>query len=185
MFRKTVQWLGIVILAHLAAMLIFGIVLAGSVESLERESPKEAYEAIMIFDVIFYIAFVILVSKLETSYADYRRNLKNAIKEEGFTILGYYKKNFFREQLVKAAVLAGFHIPFAVFYQILGLSMTEATVFEQFYILDAGFYGVAGSSILGFLLETAVITAIWFAVNGLILMVLYYQQRKDQISFNS
>ena len=182
-FRRMVKWLGIVILAHLAAMLIFAIVLAGSAESFAKESPAYAYSIVLTFDIIFYVAFVFLVNRLETSYADFDRNLKNAMKSEDFTVFGYYKSNFLNEQLIKAAVMSGFHIPFAVFYQVLGFSLTATTKFEQFYILDAGFYGVAGSAVLGFLLWTVTVTAIWLVINVGSLLLRYYILKKEIESF--
>ena len=91
--------------------------------------------------------------------------------------------NFLNEQLIKAAVMSGFHIPFAVFYQVLGFSLTATTKFEQFYILDAGFYGVAGSAVLGFLLWTVTVTAIWLAINVGSLLLRYYILKKEIESF--
>ena len=183
MFKKAVQWLGIVILAHLAAMLIFAIVVAGSAESLAKDSPADAYGMVLTFDVIFYAAFLILVNRLEQSYAEYGRNFKNAVKEEGFSPLAYYKQTFLREHIVKAAVMSVFHLPFALFYQLLGFSLTETTGFEQFYILDAGFYGVGGSSIVGFLLCTLAVTALLFAVNLSAFFIKYYVLKKEIASF--
>lgn len=185
MFKKAVQWLGIVILAHIAAMILFAIVMAGSAESLAKDSPADAYRMVMTFDIIFYAVFVFLVNRLETSYADYQRNLKNAVKTEGFTLVGYYKENFLKEKIVKAAVLGIFHIPFAVFYQVLGLSLTETTGFEKFYILDAGFYGVAGSSILGFLLGTLITAVIYFAIGIVSFVIDCHIQKKEIASFGS
>jgi hypothetical protein len=129
------------------------------------------------------VAFVLLVNKLETSYADFDRNLKNAMKSEGFAFLGYYKSNFLNDHLIKASVMTGIHIPFAVFYQVLGFSLTETTGFEQFYILDAGFYGVAGSSVLGFLLCAITVTAIWLVINIGSLWLRCYVLKKEIRSF--
>ena len=185
MFKKVVQWLGIVILAHLAAMIIFAIVLAGSAEGLAKDSPADAYGAVLVFDIIFYSAFVFLVNRLETSYADYHRNLKNAIKEEGFSIIGYYKQNFLKEKLIKVAVLGVFHIPFAVFYQMFGFSLTATTGFEQFYILDAGFYGVAGSSVLGFLIGTLIAGVIYLGICFVAYVIDCYLLKKEISSFGN
>ena len=183
LFRKTVKWVGILILAHLAAMILFAIIVAGSAESVAKDSPADAYGMVLTFDLIFYAIFVIFIGKLETSYAEYYRNLKNAMKEEGFSLIGYYKQNFLKEQLVKAAAMSVFHLPFAVFYQLLGFSLTATTTFEQFYILDAGFYGVAGSSILGFLLCTLVTAVIFLGVKILLYVIDCYQQKKDLITY--
>jgi len=183
-FRKAVKWLGVIILAHLAAMLIFAIVLAGSAESFAKDSPDYAYGIVETFDIIFYIAFIVLVNRLENSYSDFDRNLKNAMKTEGFSILGYYRSSFFKDHMIKAAILVAFQIPFAIFYRVLGLSLTETTAFEQFYILDAGFYGASGSTLLGFLYCTVTVAAIWFAVNIVSLVWKYYALKKETKSFN-
>lgn len=185
LFRRIVKWIGIIILAHLSAMLLFAMIVAGSAESVAKDSPQEAYEMVLTFDIIFYIVFVIFIARLDTSYAEYHRNLKNAMKEEGFSQIGYYRENFLREQLIKAAALGVFHIPFAIFYQLLGFSLTETTAFEQFYILDAGFYGVAGSSILGFLLCTATAAVIYLGINILAFVIICYKQKKELIIFEA
>ena len=76
-FRRMVKWLGIVILAHLAAMLIFAIVLAGSAESFAKESPAYAYSIVLTFDIIFYVAFVFLVNPIKFGLRiKGRKNLK-------------------------------------------------------------------------------------------------------------
>ena len=185
MFKKAVQWLGIVILAHLAAMIIFAIILAGSAEGLAKDSPADAYKAVLVFDVIFYAVFVLLVNRLETSYADYQRNLKNAVKEKDFSPIAYYKANFLKEKLIKVAVLGIFHIPFAVFYQMFGFSLTATTGFEKFYILDAGFYGVAGSSVLGFLLAAVIAAVIYLTICFVSFVIDCNIQKKEIASFGS
>ena len=86
--------------------------------------------------------------------------------------------------MIKAAILVAFQIPFTIFYRVLGLSLTETTAFEQFYILDAGFYGASGSTLLGFLYCTVTVAAIWFAVNIVSLVWKYYALKKETKSFN-
>lgn len=183
MFRKAVQWLGMIILAHLAAMLIFGLFMASSVTAVAKDDPQYAYKTVIIFDIIFYAVFILLVNRLETSYSDYYRNLKNAIKGEGFRIVSYYKSNFLKEHIIRSALLLAFHIPFAIFYKLMGLSLTATTGFEKFYILDAGFYGAAGSSLLGLLLEALILTALLFAVNIISILIAYYNQKRTISEF--
>ena len=184
MFKKTVQWLGIVILAHIAAMILFAMVMASSAESLAKESYADAYTAVMVFDIVFYWAFAFMINRLETSFADYKRNLKNAIKAESFSPIRYYQRSLLKEKLIKVATIAVFHIPFAIFYQIFGLSLTETTGFEQFYILDAGFYGVAGSSIIGFLMASVITAVIYFAIDVIGFAVECYVQKKEIASLH-
>ena len=138
----------------------------------------------MVFDIVFYWAFAFMINRLETSFADYKRNLKNAIKAESFSPIRYYQRSLLKEKLIKVATIAVFHIPFAIFYQIFGLSLTETTGFEQFYILDAGFYGVAGSSIIGFLMASVITAVIYFAIDVIGFAVECYVQKKEIASLH-
>ena len=52
LFRRIVKWIGIIILAHLSAMLLFAMIVAGSAESVAKDSPQEAYGMVLTFDII-------------------------------------------------------------------------------------------------------------------------------------
>ena len=183
LFKKTVNWLGVIILLHLAAMLLFGLFMASSVESIAKDAPGEAYSAVLVYDIVIYTAFALLYRKLETSYSDYRRNIKNALKGHDFSWSKYYKENFLKIDLIRYCVLVAIQLPFALFYQILGLSLTAITPVERFYIIDAGAYGITGSSILGFLLNSVLLAVIYFAVNIITFVVTWFLEKAELASF--
>ena len=183
-FKKAVKWTVIVLLAHLAAMLLFAMIMAGSVESVAKDSPSGAYRMVLVFDLVFYVIFLILANRFETSYAEYHRSLRNAVKDSGFSMVEHYKKNFLVYTLVKGAVLSAVQIPFLIFYRMFGFSMTVTTVFEQFFILDAGFYGVSGSAVLGFIVATVTLALLCLAVSFAAYAINCHKAKQEVAEFN-
>ena len=175
MFKSAVKWLGIVILAHLASALLFGLFLSGSVGSLSVDEPAAAAGWVFGFNVVFDIVFAVLYCKIETSYVDYRKALKEAVKESNISSIAYFKQNILKEHLIKCGVFLVFQLPFLIFYAAFGMSLTQPLVFETFYVMDAGSYLLTGSAILGVLLNTLVFALIYTCVRLLFVFI----TRKD------
>lgn len=162
-FRTIVKWTGLVLIAHLIAMIVFGIVLSSSLARFEdNDAIGLAHTRAFWFSVIIEILLCILYFKISSSFTEHIREVKNAMKEGGLSLLSYYKKNFFKEDLLRIAVVFVFQIPFTVFYALAGISYMYSTAFEMFYIMDAGYYAVTGIPIVGLLLGTVVFGVIFF-----------------------
>lgn len=172
LFRNNVKWAGLMVLVHIGAMIIFGIFFSATLAKFEdNDMIAFAHQRAFWGDITLWALFSLFYFKISFSFTDCRRELKDTMKEESFSLIGYYKKRYLREDIWRMGILAAFQLPFIVFYAILGLSYLYSTPIEQFYILEAGFYGTSGSAILGVLLCTAVFTVIYLFFRFLFLFL--------------
>ena len=171
LFRSCVRWTGLLLLAHLVAMLLFGLTVSQSVVSMMEDYPQRAYRTIFIYDTVFLLVFTFVFARIDASYSEYRKSLREAVKQEGFSVFDFYKQTKLIEHLAKVGVFAVFQLPFMIFFACWGLDVLYITGFEQFYILDAGSYALTGVWILGFLLSTVVFGAIYLGVNFLFVII--------------
>lgn len=162
--KKAINWLGILIAAHIAGMILFELFLSGSLTTLLEDEPNTVSLYIFIFNVAFQIFFSVLFVNLETTFVEYRRKMREALKEHDFSTIEYFKQRHLKEDIVKLVIFAVFQIPFAIFYASFKLSLFAMTGLERFYIMDAGMYVLTGSAILGFLLNTLLFCIIYVSV---------------------
>ena len=169
--KKLIAWIGILIAVHIIAMIIFGIIFSNSVASMSEQDAVQANLTVLIFNIVFYSLFSIFYFKVETSYIDYRRTLKEALKTEDFSLLNFLINKDLKEHIIMLGIFAVFQLPFVIFYSILGMSLVYTTIFEQFFIMDAGSYLLTDSSLLGVILNT-VIFGIVFTLSKLLFNVI-------------
>ena len=170
MFRTLVKWTGLVVVAHLIAMICFGIFMSSSAARYEEnDAVWMAHRYAFWFSVIIEILLTVLYSKISASFVEYRRAITMAMKEEGFSVLSYYKKNQLREDIWRIVIVAAFQLPFTVFYAFAGISYSYSTFFDTFYIMDGGYYAITGSPILGLLFGTLAFTVIFMSIRLLFL----------------
>lgn len=170
LFRKLVKWFGIVILVHLVAMLFFGMVFSSTAAALQDEGDVAiANRMTFFFDIAVNLIFVIIYMKLSASFSDYNKAIRDAMKDPSFSVIGYYKTAFLKYDLMKIAIFAVFQIPFVIFYAVAGYSFLHSTLMDRLYLLDAGYYALTGSSILGFLFSVAVFAVAFVLVRLLMI----------------
>ncbi len=170
LFRKNVKWAGIVLLVHIGAMIVFGLFFSATLEKLEdNEMIALAHRKAFWGDIELWTIFSVFYFKISSTFTEYRRLIKEEMKKENYSLLRCYRENFFKEDLWKIAILAAFQIPFMVFFAIAGVSYLVSTPIDRFYILEAGFYGLCGSSIVGFLSSMAAFTVIFLLFRFLFL----------------
>lgn len=162
--KKIINWVGILIAAHLAAMIAFSIFLSGSLVAIAEKEPHTVSLSVFLFDVVFQIFFLVLFVNIETSFVEYRRKMRESLRENDFTAVEYFKKNHLRDDIVKLICFTAFQIPFTIFFIAFKFSILAATSLEKFYVLDAGTYLLTGSAILGFLLNSLLFGAIYLSV---------------------
>ena len=162
LFRKNVRWAGLVVLIHIGALIVFGIFFSSTLQRLEdNELIALAHRNALLGDVVLWTVFSVFYFKITSTFADYKRLLKDAMKEDGFSVFGYYKRQYLREDIWKMAILSAFQIPFMAFFAMAGISYLYSTPIDKFYMLEAGFYGMSGSSILGLLISTVIFSVIF------------------------
>ena len=170
-FKRAVQLLGILMLLHLIAMLFFGLFFSNSISHLSEDDPARANSTIFVFNIVFISVFVAVLAKLETSFADFRRELKDELKSPGFSLIKYWKKHHFRDTIMILILFAVFQIPFVIFYSIWGMALQYPTLFEQLYIVDAGSYLLTNSAVFGILINMVIFGALYFSVKFIFLVI--------------
>jgi len=172
LFRNNVKWAGLMVLVHIGAMIVFGIFSSATLQKLEdNELIALAHTQAFWDSIVLFTVFSLFFCKISSSFTDYRRELKDAMKADDYSLIGYYKKRYLREDIWRIGILLVFQLPFTVFYAILGLSYLYSTPIEEFYILEAGFYGVSGSSIIGLISSTLTFSLIYLAFRFLFLLI--------------
>lgn len=179
LFRKNVKWAGIVLLVHIGAMIVFAIFVSSQLQRLEyNEFIMPAHFEALITSIVIWTIFSVFYFKISSTFTEYRRLIKEEMKKENYSLIRCYRENFLKEDLWKIAILAAFQIPFMVFFAIAGVSYLVSTPIDRFYILEAGFYGLSGSSIVGFLSSMAVFTVVFLLFRLLFLALTVRSIRK-------
>lgn len=183
LFRKAVRWFGMLILAHFVGMLIFGMLFANSVAILTEESNPTAIWIVVIYNAVFDALFVAFCLKFKLSYdnKDRWREIRQSVKANTFSVINYFKTEMLKEHLVKTGVFALFQLPLVIFTSFFGLSMLYPTTLEQFYIMDAGCYMFAPISLLGWLLNTLLFSAVFTSVVLMYLLIIKKDAKKNII----
>ena len=179
--KEGFKWVGFLIVTHIAAMVMFGLFLSNGVAEASETNVAAMAKSIAVFDVVLCIVFVLVYSKIESSYIEYRKAIKDSLRKPGFSIIKHWINEHVKEDIIKLAVFAVFQIPFMIFYSILGLDLINPTFFDQFYIFEAGFYALTKSPILGVLLSTAVFAVIYLPIKLLFMAVTKNSVKKDMI----
>ena len=168
MFRKMIRWLGLLVIVHVVATLFFGIVLSSTVASMWEENPLRTVSVVLWFDIIIDALLLAYVARSDLSFTEGRRVMREEIKAGSFSIWRYFN---LREYVIKMAIAAAFQLPFVVFFAIFGMTLQHPTLFEQFFIMDAGCYLLTDSAILGLLLNTLLFGAIYALVKIVFLAI--------------
>ncbi len=171
-FRKAIKWLGILVIAHIVALIFFSLIMSGSVANLSEDYPLKANRTVLTYNIIFNVVFAFMYFKINTSFLDYRKNFKETLRAENYSFSKYFKEEILKEQLVMSLVFALFQLPFVIFYSIFGMSLLYPILLEQFYIMDAGAYLVSGSGIVGLILNTVILTVVFLLVRLCIFMIM-------------
>lgn len=170
--KELIKWAFMLIIAHLATMLIFGLVVSSSVARVALDDPLRARTVVFWIGLILQAFFVLIYSKFLSRFGDtdYRREFRAAVKNENVSVLEFYRSSLLIENLLKLVVFAVFQIPFTVFYSAFGLDLVYTTGLEQFYIMDAGAYALTNSALLGFFLNTVLFGVVFLAIQFLFLV---------------
>lgn len=178
--KRAIQLLGILILLHAIAMLFFGLFLSNTVAYMSEDHPIRASLTVLIFNVIVDLAVIAVFSNFKISDLEYKKSLKEELKQGNFSLIKHWKEDHLRDTIISIIIFIIIQIPFAIFYSLWGFSLQYTTIFEQFYIIDAGSYLLTNSAIFGILLNTVLFGAIYFAVN-IFLISITKKNVKDEI----
>ena len=186
MFRRLVKWFGLVLLGHFVIMLIYNLFLASYVAQVSAQNYNEAKMTMLFFSMIIPPIVLFIKEKISSSMIEYRRLLKLGMKEEGFSILEYFKKNFLKETLLEIGVYAVVQLPFVIIALFRGAGAAILIVLLQpFYMLEYGFYintmfwiGNVPMLVLGWLVATLYFAAVYI---GIKLLCMWMAKRSIEI----
>ena len=179
--KEGLKWFCILVIIHIAAMILFGITISSTVISEAQMNPAIAVRLIIMFDLIVFIIFALIIAKIESSYVEYRKTLKEKLREPDFSLIKHWKNEYFKFYLVKMCVFIGFQIPFMIFYSAFGFAVGASAVFDQFYVLEAGFYVISGSPLIGLLLDTIAFGAIYFIISLFFMFIAKNSVKKEMV----
>ena len=176
-FRHLVKWLGLVLLAHFVVMIVYNIFLKSYVAAVGSQNAGEAKLTMLFFSMIVPPIILAIKEKITSSMVEYRRVLKLAMKEEGFSLIKYFKENFLTEMLWETGVYGLVQLPFILFIMIPNpLVIMLFMHMQPFYMLEYGFYvttmfTAGGIPILfiGWILATLYFALVYIAIKFLFL----------------
>ncbi len=151
------KWLGLWLLAHVIGQLLFGMILgpaASQREYFEPETLHITYVSTLIFDAAYLVVFVLIQNRILSMPPSVRNEIRQAAKEPGFSPLRTWRKLYLRDTLYAVILFSVLQLPFLFFFSKFGLSFSEAIFMDKFYLMDAGFYLVTQSAVLGWLLSS-------------------------------
>ena len=111
-FRKAMNWLGILALAHIAAMIFFNFFLSGSVAEISVNDPLRANLTFFAFNFVFDIIFAFIYFKIKTSYVEYQKSFRELLRSDDYSFSKYFKEYILKEQKIMTVVFLLFQIPF-------------------------------------------------------------------------
>ena len=176
LFRKAIQWFGLLALVHAAAMLVYIVFFANSVAAMLADNYGRAVMTVLNFNAVFDILVLCYRAKVDTSYVDYRKSMRDDLKAGTFNIKKYF---VIREHLINIGVFAAFQIPFMIFFAVVKDFLYYPLLFSRFYMMDAGFYLATNSALLGLLLNTLLFGAIYTLVKLLFILRTKKQMAED------
>jgi hypothetical protein len=154
LFKKEFRWFGILIIAHVVSMIISLIFISNFVPEMAEETPEKAKTVILIFDIVMFALLSAIYSYTETSYIAYRKSVKEMLRDNSFSVIRHFKKDYLKAHLIEIGIFMVSQIPFVIFFAIWGFELQYPTAFEKFYIMDVGSFALTNSAILGWLLNT-------------------------------
>ncbi len=168
-FRKAIQWLGLIALMHAIAMAFYVCIMSAQILQMTNDAPLRAKMALLGFNAVFDILFLCYRSKVDTSYIDYRKAMKDDVKAGTFSLKSHFDV---KEHAIRIGIFAAFQLPFVIIFALTkDLFLYVPIFFSKFYIMDAGFYLATGSALLGFLLNTLLFGAIYTVIKLLFILL--------------
>ena len=176
-FRHLVKWLGLVLLAHFVVMIVYNIFLKSYVAAVASQSQTEAKLTMLFFSMIVPPIILLIKEKIGSSMVEYRRVLKVAMKEDGFSLVKYFKENFLQETLWEIGVYALVQLPFILLIMLTSpLTLVMFVYMQPFYMLEYGFYvttmitpGGIPILFIGWILATLYFAIVYIAIKFLFL----------------
>ncbi|MBQ9080708.1 MAG: hypothetical protein IJY27_06520 [Clostridia bacterium] len=172
-------WFGFLIVWRIVTMLLWSMFFGSTVQDeADYDVGTKASATVTILSSL--VSMVVLAVTNAVIFArnngDERRALVEASREDGFSLMNYFKK-FIPVHIVYVGLYVLTQLIFCGFFAAFGfryVASTGGTVLERFHIADAGFYLLTNNALLGLLLNIIVMTLL---LCGTRLFVMWRWQR--------
>ena len=158
--KTLLRWLGVLLASHFVVNLLFSLIFFRIIVQMWEDYPDAGNRTLFFFGAAIYLIIAIFNARVESSSYEYQDGLHEAMKQPGFSLIGYYKRNLLKNKLEPIVLSALLQLPLVISYALIGLKLDELTKLERFYIMDAGAYAVTHNPILGLLLNILVFAAL-------------------------
>ena len=176
--RFVVYFVGIQFIVYLIRTMFFTAMVGQSYYD-SRYNGNTAYVTItIVFSVIAMLSVCIITALIKARDAEKKRLFRTEYKQEDLTVKQAFLLGY-KRTLGHTVVFAALSVPFLIFYSIWGYTYDTAIVsrFELFYSLQAGFYELVHSGILGFLISCAT----FFVVSEVFDLFIYRSWNSDRV----
>ena len=173
-------WLVVLFGWRLLTMILWSMFFASTIDN-ELSYDVGTSESRFVTVLSSFVSMVLLALVNNVTFArnngDERRALVEASREEGFSLVEYFKK-FIPQHIVYVGFYILTQLIFCGFFAAFGFrynAATGGTIIERFHVADSGFYLLTGNALLGLLLNIIVMTAL---LCGARLFVLWRWQKE-------
>ena len=174
-------WVGVMIGWRLLTMILWSMFFGSTIDD-ELSYDVGTSESRFVTVLSSFISMVLLAIVSNVTFArnngDARRALVEASREEGFSLMKYFKK-FIPLHIVYVGIYVLTQLIFCGFFAAFGFrynAATGGTLIERFHVADSGFYLLTNSALLGLLLNIIVMTAL--LCGGRLLVLWVWQKEK-------
>ena len=180
MFRSLVKWFAILIVVHLITFFVFDTVLSGLILPMVEDGMRmSGHTLLLLYELALHLIIALTFVKSETSFTDYQKALKDAIKSPDFSVLRFYQEHHLTNMLWRLGVFVIYQIPFIISFAAQGFVLERMTFLECLYVMDVGTYAITDSFLLGFLFAVAMFAGL-HAGAYIISIILF---RRDEMNF--
>ncbi len=133
------------LLSHIAFYLLYAVFLSQIIlQLISDDRAMRAALDLLLFGMICQSLFWSLYSVKVASYAEYRSEIKNAVRSKNFTAREYFKRYFLKDCLLKTAVYAAFLLTYTLSFMFGGTDFAAVTYYRNLFVAESGAYYIAG-----------------------------------------
>ena len=180
LIRSGATWFVLLIVWRLVTMFVWSLFFGSTVQD-EADYGVGTTASATVTVFTSFVSMIVLAVVNAFIFArnngDERRALVEASREDGFSMMQYFKK-FIPSYIVYVGFYVLTQLIFCGFFAAFGfryVASTGGTVLERYHIADAGFYLLTSNALLGLLLNIILMTAL---LVGARLFVLWRWQKE-------
>ena len=178
MMKKLVGWFFRLILMHLIMILIYSVIISRLFAMYYFTNYKGIAMLILgVFSFVPQAVFVGLLVNNETSYTEYRKEMRDLIMSGQFSYKAILKEWLLKETAYKAIIYTLFQFPYMV-VNLFGIRFihSKMSVFMDFYGMDSFFYILTDVPFLAMILHS-----LTFALINVIVTLIFIARAKGSV----